>query len=111
MKLARLNTLKPAASNLRLTLSVTLKILARVMSATQLPGPTKLLRPRLPTQPRQGWLNNGTAGCPDPAWHGKAVTPGPCGMALPELHQPLAHWLRDWLPKVARLELGRSLAA
>src|SRR4030088_3409378 len=42
------------ASNFTLTLSVTLKILDRVISAAQLPGPTNVLRPKLPEQPRQG---------------------------------------------------------
>src|SRR5258708_40305975 len=49
-----LKTLKAFASNFTLTLSVILKVFDRAISAAQLPGPTKLLRPRVPTQPRHG---------------------------------------------------------
>src|SRR6266849_7107891 len=54
MKFVWLKTLKALASNFRLTLAVILKVLDRVISANHWPGPTKLLRPRLPTQPGHG---------------------------------------------------------
>src|SRR3981189_3498377 len=54
MKLVRLKMLNAFASNFTLTLSVTLKVLDRVISAVQYPGPTNVLRPRLPVQPRHG---------------------------------------------------------
>src|SRR5207253_5780400 len=59
-KLAWLNTLNPCASNFKFTRSVNLKTLARVMSAAHAPGPTKVLRPRFPAQPRQGVEKTGS---------------------------------------------------
>src|SRR6267143_2660977 len=56
-KLARLNTLKPCASNFKLNRSVTLKIFDIVMSAYHCPGPTNVLRPKFLTQPKQGAEN------------------------------------------------------
>ena len=53
----RLNTLKPLASNFMFTRSVNLKIFDKVISAAQLPGPTNELRPKLPTQAKQGAEN------------------------------------------------------
>src|SRR5215467_10974050 len=58
-KLARLKTLKAAASNFRLNRSVNLKFFDRVRSDAQKPGPTKVLRPRLPTQPKHGAVRTG----------------------------------------------------
>src|SRR5208337_3666233 len=76
-KLVWLKMLNAAASNFRLNRSVSLKFLDRVMSADQKPGPTKVLRPRLPRQPRQGAEKVGR-----PLW--------------PEPAQPFAHV--EWVP-------------
>src|ERR1700678_1611043 len=53
-KLARLKILNAEASNFRLKRSLSLKVLPSVISATHCPGPVKVLRPRVPTQARQG---------------------------------------------------------
>src|SRR5689334_3998055 len=90
MKFARLNTLKACASNLMFTRSVNLKVLDRVMSAAQLPGPTKVLRPRLPTQVMHGVLNTGAAGWPEADTQFEFS-----GFASPVAHKPFAHWKRD----------------
>src|SRR5258708_2642163 len=64
MKFVWLKTLKAFASNFMLTLSVILKILDRVISAYHWPGPTNVLRPRLPTHPKQvGLLRTGKLPC------------------------------------------------
>src|ERR1035437_5086666 len=62
-KLARLNTLNAAASNLRLKRSVSLKFLDSVVSADQKPGPTNVLRPKLPRQPKHGLVRTGRLLC------------------------------------------------
>ena len=49
-----LKTLNASARNCSLHLSERLKFLNTEVSASQYPGPMKVLRPRLPTQPRQG---------------------------------------------------------
>src|SRR6266705_1054807 len=58
-KLAWLKMLNACASNFKLTRSVNLKVFDNVISAYHCPGPTKVLRARLPTQPKQGALRVG----------------------------------------------------
>src|SRR5579864_9125286 len=92
-KLERLKMLNAAASNFRPTFSVTLKFLAKVMSVSHEPGPTNVLRPRLPRQPRHGGVKVGTPENFDPV----------AGLVF----QPLAHSaLVGW--KLANEEFGRS---
>src|SRR5450759_77481 len=94
-KLARLNTLNAAASNFRLNRSVSLKFLESVRSVDQKPGPTNVLRPKFPRQPKHGGERTGR-----PVWP-------------PELtpvvgSKPFAQVLRLKFPKWATLLSGRS---
>src|ERR1700719_4461606 len=92
-KLAWLKTLNACASNFKCTRSVNLKLFDSVMSAYHWPGPTKVLRPRLLTHPRQlGALRVGKF-----AWVGPLVPT-----------QPFSHTCRLKLPKPGTLLLGRS---
>src|ERR1700675_538877 len=88
-KLVRLNTLKASASNFRLNRSVNLKVFARVRSVCQRPGPTNVLRPRLPAQAKHGEERTGR-------------------LVWPPAAQPFAHVLRLKLPKLGTLLSGRS---
>src|SRR5258708_30249735 len=99
MKFVWLKTLKAFASNLTLTLSVILKVFDRVISAAQLPGPTKLLRPRVPAQPRHGVEN---------VTFGPEVVMTPLTGSWSVAPQPFAQLL--WLtpPTLETLALGRS---
>src|SRR5947207_8487434 len=77
-KLARLNTLNVCHSNFSFSCSVKLKFLAKAISASHCPGPTKVLRPKFPVKPRLGVVRTG-----NPLWL--------------EAPQPLAHVLREKL--------------
>src|SRR5215471_16263036 len=55
-KLVWLSTLNASARNCRFTRSVTLMFLNREVSQETKLGPTKVLRPRLPTQAKHGEL-------------------------------------------------------
>src|SRR6267378_2016226 len=106
-KLVRLNTLNASASNLKLNRSVSLKVFARVKSVCQMPGPTNVLRPRLPAQPKHaGAFSVGRFDWErmPPTQPPRTVTAGPPGTGE---HQPFAHvlWLR--LPKPGMLLSGR----
>src|SRR5437773_8258871 len=100
MKLVWFKMLNAAASNLRLTRSVNLNVLASVKSVSNRPGPTKVFRPRLPMHPKQGVVNTG-----NPFW---LYVPPPQGpfRTLPPGHQPVAQvlWLKPL--KAARLLSG-----
>src|SRR4051794_27361010 len=92
--------LKAFASNFKLTRSVILKILERVMSAVQFPGPTKELRPRLLVHARQ----SGRERIGKPAWLGDAHP----SRASPLEHHPLAQTL--WLKPLKDFKLLSGLS-
>src|ERR1700687_3244965 len=87
-KLVRLNTLSASASNFKLNRSVSLKVFARVKSVCQMPGPTNVLRPRLPEHARHGAERTGR-------------------LVWPPAAQPFAHVLWLKLPKRGTLLFGR----
>src|SRR5436853_7742441 len=87
-KFVWLSTLNASARNSTPTLSVTLIFLNREVSQEVNAGPTKVFRPKSPTQARQG-----------------AVKKPPPGANTPP--QPLAHW--SWLGlKLLAAAFGRS---
>src|ERR1035437_5718302 len=103
-KLVWLKTLNAAASNFRLNRSVSLKFLDSVRSDDQKPGPTNVLRPKFPRQPKQGSERTGRLPCG-----------GGSGFPLASVgNQPPAHVLRlkvawatllsgrSFLPRVSR---------
>src|SRR5438270_12447073 len=90
-KLAWLKMLNAAASNFKFTRSVNLKVFDNVISAYHWPGPSKVLRPRLPSQPRQvGAVSTGRL----------------AKLAAPD--QPCSQSSRLKLLKPETLPLGRS---
>src|SRR6266851_93464 len=100
-KFVRLNTLKALASNFRLNRSVSLKFLVTLRSVCHRPGPTNVLRPRLPRQARHGAVSVGRFG-----W--ERVPPTQPPITLPPEHQPFAQVLWLKLLKPGTLLLGRS---
>src|SRR5688572_3582916 len=87
-KLVLLKTLKTSHRNCSRTCSVIGTFLNNDISALMKLGPTNVLRPRLPTQPRHGALN---------------------GSGAPALNQPSACWAVVGVKFVIVL-FGRSLA-
>src|ERR1017187_2862285 len=100
-KFVRLKTLNALASNFRLNRSVSLNSFVRLMSVWKMPGPTNVLRPRLPTQPRHGLLSVGR-------FDWERVPPTQPPRTAPPWHQPFAQVLWLKLPKPERLLSGRS---
>src|SRR6478752_7420130 len=89
LKFTLFSRLNDSARNCTAARSVILKFLNRDMSMSKKFGPVKVLRPRLPTQPRQGLVNVG-------------------GVGPAALNQPSAHCAREGL-KSTMLESGRSI--